>query len=395
MEDEVDISSSDGEDLVYTVHRGDTLESIAQRQGVPFPWLIQLNELTSYVVKPGDVLRVFGPPPQLSAPRPIEALLFQSPGGADAPGTLSLQCFCLRFEPASPSSAPRISINLLGHLENATMPHPHTADVTDARGMYILVVSYLKDPYDQDSMETISFAGKNSDLVIYKFHIDRAAELAQRNSHYIAPKPNEIAARQPQSTPTSLSLRLGARPQQPIIMTGKSEIFEEGHVTAIRSVLPIRFRTAPWKLLYQLSADGCSYQTLYQRTGQLTPLVLVMETDAHEKFGVYLPSGLRNSKDYYGTGETLLFRLSPAFQAFAWNRSTSNQLFTLSTLDELVVGGGSPAIWLGPGLLEGYSEPCAIFASPRLTRHRHFRVMNAEVWRIGEESGRRYKLPIT
>jgi hypothetical protein len=228
-------------------------------------------------------------------------------------------------------------------------------------------------------VETVSFAAKNSDLEIYKFHIDRAAALAQRKSHYVAPKPNEIAARQPQSTPTSLSLR-GRGSQQPITMLGKSEIFEEGHVTAIRSVLPIRFGKAPWKLLYRLSADGCSYQTLYQRTGQSAPLVLVVETDAHDKFGVYLPSGLKNSKDFYGTGETVLFRLSPAFQALAWNRSASNRLFTLSTLEELVIGGGgSPAIWLGPGLFEGFSEPCPIFASPRLTRHMYFRVMNAEV----------------
>jgi LysM repeat protein len=381
---DVGVASSNDKNLVYTVREGDTLESIAIAQGIPVAWLLELNALNTFDVAPGDVLRFCEPRPELPVLYPIDAAIFGPREKADLPGTLWLDGTFLRFQPVSLSARPTL-INLLGHLESAKMPHPKAIDslanVSRPNDMHIIAITYLKDPHNHASMDTVYFAGRNLDLQIYKWHIDVTAEAAQKRHNFVVPNPNEIAAR-PMRLP-------------PITLTGQSQIFQAYNVDQLRAAMPIRFRRSNWWQLYQLSVHGCSYQTVYENTRRSEPLILFILTDSQDRIGAYLPAGLKQSRDYYGGGETFVFKLTPAFHQFCWCRSSTNRSFTFSTDEEMGVGGGgSAAIWLGKNLYEGYSDACATFASPRLTAHNHFRVIDVEVWKVGEPSKGTSKAPV-
>jgi LysM repeat protein len=398
MGEDVGVASSDDEDLAYTVCEGDTLESIAIAQGIPMAWLLEVNALDTFEVAPGDVLRFLEPRPELPVLYPIDAAIFRPREQTDLPGMLWLDGTFLRFQPVAADARPTV-INLLGHLENAKMPHPRAVDslanMAGPNAMHIIVMTYLKDPDNHVSMDTAYFAGRNLDLEIYKWHIDVTAEAAQRQHNFIAPNPNEIADRRPQSSATSVRLAARAVRLPPITLVGQSKIFESRDVDQVRAAMPIRFRRSNWRQLYQLSVHGCSYRTVYERVRKAEPLLLFIQTDSQDRIGAYLPVGLEESRDYYGGGETFVFRLTPAFHPFGWCRSPANRCFTLSTADELSLGGGgSAAIWLGQSFYEGYSDACATFAPAPLTAHRHFRVIDVEVWAVGEHVKGRLRVPV-
>jgi LysM repeat protein len=369
---------ADDFELTYTVTEGDTLDSIAREFSLSVPWLIEANNLDDQPISPGDALRVFG-----STIFPIDVGIYQSPGQPDITGALVLEGGVLVFEPTN-KSQPLRTINLLGHLENAQMPHPTRMadDLSRADAPCMLVLTHLKDPQDEQSMETVFFTGKKSDLTRYQEEINRVASFAQKLNNYVAPNPNEIRIVRPRP-----AVKL---PQ--IEVVGASQIVEVAQISQIRTFMPLRFRKLNWTLMFQLSVDGCSWGTLFDRTRQSEPLVLVILTDSGDKLGAYLPLGLRKSTRSYGTGETFVFKLTPSFEAFRWNRS-GNEVFTISSENDLMIGGGGgSAIFIGADMLSGCTAPCATFASPPLVDRGEFRVVNVEAWQVGKKLVNRRQL---
>jgi hypothetical protein len=163
----------------------------------------------------------------------------------------------------------------------------------------------------------------------------------------------------------------------------QSTIIDDETAAEIRRAMPTRFRNAEWGRLFQLSTDGSSYGTFFQATENVAPAVLVVRTDRGDRFGCYSSEGFKNSKQYYGTGETFVFQITPAFAAFGW--TNASDFFVASSDDEIAIGGGgNSAIWIDRYMLKGFSEACPTFGSPHLASQKRFRVMDMEAWGIGK-----------
>ena len=155
---------------------------------------------------------------------------------------------------------------------------------------------------------------------------------------------------------------------------------EDDHPLIRRSV-PYRFKNGNWHLLYQLSRDGSSYFTFYNRIQKKNPLILLILTDKEEKIGAYLSTGIHQSSRFYGSGESFVFSLFPHYECFKW--SQINNYFVSSTDNEIVIGGGgASAIWIDSKMASAYSGECETFSSPSLTTEPNFNILDIEVWSL-------------
>jgi hypothetical protein len=333
--------------------------------------------------------------------QPIEAALFESRDEPEIPGHLSLSEHALRFDPASMTRRP-ILMPLLGNLETGLLPHPcqdpEIADFKNPNSLSLLVVTYLKDLSDEKSMTIVYFSGRKSDIALYRQRIREGAKYAQMIANYVAPNPNDIQLFERRPVIARHASFTSAAPVLPaprrtrslrvseIEIVGESRIMERTDAIQIQGNMPPRFRGATWRLMFQLSTHGCSYSTLYEQTEKQEPLMLLVLTDGDERIGAFLPHGLKRSRRYYGTGETFVVRFRPKLDVFRWAQGPdSNEFFVASSTEELTVGGGGgAAIWMGDAMGAGRSDECKTFGSPRLTRGASFRVVDVEVWKIGQ-----------
>lgn len=73
-----------------------------------------------------------------------------------------------------------------------------------------------------------------------------------------------------------------------------------------------------------------------------------------QTFGAFLPDAWKQSKHFYGTGESFVFGLLPRWIQYRWSRKDS--MFALTNAKGLMIGGGgSPAIWLDGDFHQGTS----------------------------------------
>jgi hypothetical protein len=308
------------------------------------------------IVRAGDHLTI-RPEPDFQDPDAcpaIRASLFDMlHPEAPAPGALSLADFHLTFQSQSRTS---LSIHLSKYLESMTTENP-------LGGTPLLAISYSGECGPAE-YEIVYFTGTSSDLRRFNLALIalvRALSLSRerRDNHH---------------TKSGSQLRIG----------GTSTIIDDGSASEIRNVLPNRFRGFPWFLVFQLSTDGSSYATFFQFTDGISPALLLVRNGRGDRFGCYSSDGFRNSRQYYGTGETFVFRMTPAFEMFGWTKVS--EFFVSSCDDEIAVGGGgNSAIWIDRNMLNGFSEACPTFGSPALARERKFKIVDIEVWGIGVE----------
>ena len=71
--------------------------------------------------------------------------------------------------------------------------------------------------------------------------------------------------------------------------------------------LPPLMRLHDWELIYSPNVDGISMHTFYQRTKTYTNSILLIQDSKGTVFGAYINDRFKNSKYFYGTGETFLF----------------------------------------------------------------------------------------
>jgi len=383
------------EEEIYYVEEGDTLESISEMCGIPANWIKEYNHIYSNTVYPGDRLRIV-PPPDLIDIDPIEVEVF---GEAETPkGIMKITNESVSFTPIGTRKA-RL-INLIGHLESAVMPHPISMmntspdQMSNPDALGILLITHLENPSDTKSMKTSIFAGKNSSLTKMQIAILARANYVQSQNEYLHPDPNSIPCAVPEhkkssesENPTTKTRQRSVYQLPPIKMNGETKILSAEDISKIRHSLPIRVRNQNWSLLFQLSRDGSSYSTFYELTAEAQPVLLVLTTHKGEKIGAYVSLGFKISRNFYGSGETFVFRFIPKFEVYKW--AESNKYFTTCTKEEISIGGGqASAIWIDGTFLRAFSEGCPTFNSPGLTSEPQFSVVDLEVWKIGEVKDR-------
>lgn len=380
----------------YVVKAGDTRRSIAVRFEIPVSWLSSLNGgKTTLVV--GETLRIRPRPPQMQVWDPVTAKLYRP---LDAQpyidGELKLMATDLVFT-ATSSASPFMVIPMLGCMEVGLMPdsklvEEHPEKVLEPDAPYLLLVSYLKNPYEKTQLQMVNFLGERRDFIHIQSLINTLSARAKQDAEYESPDPNSLPVitvrtvpKDSQDGPSPVRRRaiLSGSLCNISFIGGSSKILTEKQIERIRQSVPRRYLNSNWTRLFQLSHDGKSYMTFYDKTERKEPIVLILRTSTDERIGAYVSRGLKRSKVYYGSGETFVFRFTPEYEYFPWKPQNQNQYFVTSTADEISFGGGGAcAIWMDGEFLKGMSEKCPTYESPGLCTERDFGVVEVEVWHL-------------
>lgn len=217
-----------------------------------------------------------------------------------------------------------------------------------------------------------------------------------------------------------------------ILGTSASDEASQPHVLSpplmesLQAFLPPTKSGENFFMRYSMIRDGASLQTLLKRARGIQYSILAVETIDGEVFGSFTGQAWRKSWNYFGTGESFLWRmrhsrLEPTNGILDQAQKESeidvfpytgeNDFIQLCTHDRIAVGGGIPeedisvekkteppmsnplvdhnhdwglGLALRSDLLEGSSSPCVTFGSPSLCKTKpngdRFEIVNVELW---------------
>ena len=176
--------------------------------------------------------------------------------------------------------------------------------------------------------------------------------------------------------------------------------------------IPISKQGESFWLKYSLVRDGASISTLLDKIANTENVIMAVETVDGDVFGAYTSQAWRISPDFYGSGESFLWRSrfprSSSFTSLLEKRGEKhgseievfkfafrNRNIQLCHHDRIAIGGGDLSddynkwgfgLVFEKDLLRGTSSPCVTFMSPSLSsRHPDgevFEVRNLEVWTL-------------
>ncbi len=218
-----------------------------------------------------------------------------------------------------------------------------------------------------------------------------------------------------------------------ILGTSAADIAAQPHVLSpplmesLQAFLPPTKSGENFFIKYSMIRDGASLQTLLKRARGIQYSILAVETIDGEVFGSFTGQAWRKSWNYFGTGESFLWRMRHSrldgtngildqaqkeSEIDVYPYTGENDFIQLCTHDRIAVGGGMPeevdsaekktqtepfsnplvdhdhdwglGLALRSDLLQGSSSPCLTFGSPSLYKSKpsgeRFEVVNVELW---------------
>lgn len=90
-------------------------------------------------------------------------------------------------------------------------------------------------------------------------------------------------------------------------MIGESRIMTRHMKVCLRQMVPEIYQYKAWELVFDTAHDGVSYDTLFYKARKYNPTIVLIEDTKGSVFGIYASQVWRESKDFYGTGETFVF----------------------------------------------------------------------------------------
>lgn len=174
-----------------------------------------------------------------------------------------------------------------------------------------------------------------------------------------------------------LSLELDSLPE----LEGESHILREEDIGRLGESLPARLIGASWRLVFSTEEHGFSLASVYRKFREETnPSLLVLQDTRGGVFGALSSCPLRESDNFYGTGESFLFTCRPSWRLYSW--AGENQLFVRGTPHDLVVGAGEGqfGIWLDSSLYKGRTQACQTYRNEPLAIQGDFTVRALECW---------------
>ena len=113
--------------------------------------------------------------------------------------------------------------------------------------------------------------------------------------------------------------------------------------------MPSRFRLLNLDRVFTTAEHGKHLISLLERTRELEPVLLLIETASGKVFGAYISKALTlsNGPSFYGTGETFLFSLRPRPVKYEWNLKSGSTAFVCVTESFIGLGAGADfGLWL-------------------------------------------------
>ncbi|XP_034939903.1 nuclear receptor coactivator 7 isoform X4 [Chelonus insularis] len=164
-------------------------------------------------------------------------------------------------------------------------------------------------------------------------------------------------------------------------LVGTTEILSDEHREQLCRHLPARAEGYLWTLVFSTSQHGFSLNSMYRKMAKIeSPILLVIEDTEGNVFGALTSCSLHVSDHFYGTGESLLFRFTPRFQAFNW--TGDNLYFIKGNNESLAIGAGDGkfGLWLDGDLYQGRTQSCSTYGNEPLAPHEDFVVKTLECW---------------
>jgi len=195
---------------------------------------------------------------------------------------------------------------------------------------------------------------------------------------------------------------------------------------SLQAFLPDAKSGENFYMKYSMIRDGASLQTLLKKARGIKYSILAIETIDGEVFGSFTGQDWRKKWEYFGTGESFLWKMRHSrlernngildqaqkeSEIDVYPYTGENGFIQLCTHDRIAVGGGMPAqtsaekkmdepsrgsplvensydwgfgLALQSDLLQGSSSPCVTFGSPSLCQAQpsgsKFEVINVELW---------------
>ncbi|GAA97134.1 uncharacterized protein L969DRAFT_94122 [Mixia osmundae IAM 14324] len=203
-------------------------------------------------------------------------------------------------------------------------------------------------------------------------------------------------------------------PPRPVRLTGikagTRQVLDDDTAERIRISLPPRLKLATeWSLLYSLDQHGVSLTTLYERTqrglrGSESGCVLVVRDSEGSVFGAYVNEAFRKSDNYYGNGESFLWRRT-SFDPNDFRIGSGLRTYKYTGHDDYIIqsdvnfisvgtGGGHYGLWLDAALEKGFTTTCATFNNEVLCEsgvkrgpsglpEAKFEIVSLEIWGVG------------
>eukprot|EP00548_Thalassiothrix_antarctica_P003369 CAMPEP_0194134576 /NCGR_PEP_ID=MMETSP0152-20130528/4645_1 /TAXON_ID=1049557 /ORGANISM="Thalassiothrix antarctica, Strain L6-D1" /LENGTH=792 /DNA_ID=CAMNT_0038830373 /DNA_START=154 /DNA_END=2532 /DNA_ORIENTATION=- len=188
---------------------------------------------------------------------------------------------------------------------------------------------------------------------------------------------------------------------------------------SLQQFLPFQVSENNFWLKYSLIRDGASIQTLLQNVRGARYTILAIETSDGDVFGSFTSEPWRKNWNYFGTGESFLWRMRQSrkkichsiidqaqmeseLDVYPW--TGENDFVQLCTDNKIAVGGGGESsaeekkeglfvtrssgdsgfgLSIDEELLYGTSSSCDTFGNPPLCQSSHpdpFEIMNIELW---------------
>lgn len=160
-----------------------------------------------------------------------------------------------------------------------------------------------------------------------------------------------------------------------------SHILTTNHLRRLVPFLPGYQRVSDWELTYSTYEHGMSLKTFYRLASDKEgPTILVIADMKGGIFGSYNSDRWRISEKFFGTGESFLFRLEPAFKVFPW--TGNNQYVQMAKAEAIMLGGGEGhfGLWIDDSLYRGSSHPCPTFGNECLSSTPDFTIRGIELW---------------
>lgn len=182
---------------------------------------------------------------------------------------------------------------------------------------------------------------------------------------------------------------------------------------SLQQFFPFAMSDDNFWMKYSLIRDGASFHSLLQQIRGAKYTILAVETADGEVFGSFTSEPWRKNWNYFGTGESFLWRMRKSrktvchsvidqaqmeseLDVYPW--TGENNCVQLCTHDKIAIGGGTASsetkdetaygfgLAIDRDLLRATSSHCATFGSPPLSKSHPngepFEIVNMEVWTL-------------
>ena len=115
--------------------------------------------------------------------------------------------------------------------------------------------------------------------------------------------------------------------------------------------------------------------------------ILVIKDENQNVFGSYISDEIRNSENFYGTGESFVFTFYKTERIHCFHSTGLNDLYIRTDEDSISIGASNNlySLFIKGDFNSGFTGNSLTFKNPILTEGTHFDINTIELWTFTDE----------